>query len=476
MDKVKFMAKCLLVILPVICLIGYTSMSPLSYYDGEAPAYVWNREYCNTHHDKEVKTIILGDSVANASYMPEVLSDDTINLSLGGSSPMETYYTMVDWLKNNKPPKDVFISFVDGHFRSASTYWGRTMYSHRYSLEYSWDIFKAAIDYEDPSIVKGNYYFDFLSYELYLPNKYMVSLANAGVNGRREKNEKTMNAQGIHGGRYIAKGIHEENSKGEIKHKEFKPKPLYDTYYRKLIRLCLDNNIRVHLIKLPLPDKNYFTENYIEEFWGYYRELKQEFPEITVEWSEKNYEKYYFADKSHVNNHGALRFSMWLKSRYPELFDDELSDNQVKAINDNISTENYFQELCKWVTFEPYVMLIHDGTGRFQQIYEADMNRIAATVGFANRQLKMGTLPALGKEYFLISPTDEGLTFSGIKPKDKSLMIYPKGLSSDKNKFEWKSFGANTIDALIIDRRNGKVVTTKQFYYNENGNLILQKK
>ncbi len=55
-------------------------------------------------------------------------------------------------------------------------------------------------------------------------------------------------------------------------------------------------------------------------------------------------------------------------------------------------------------------------------------------------------------------------------------MIYPKGLSSDKNKFEWKSFSANSIDALVIDRRNGKVVTTKKFYYNENGNLILQTK
>ncbi len=243
MDKVKFMAKCLLVILPVICLIGYARMAPLSYYDtGDGPAYVWNSEYCNTHHDKEPKTIILGDSGANASYMPEVLSDETVNLALSGSSTMETYYIMAEYLKNNKPPKDVFISFSDAHFKSAGTFWKMAMKMHRYSLEDSWHMLQAAINYEDSSIVKGNYYWDFLSYELYLPNKYMVSLANAGINGRMEKNKKGMNAQGINRGRYIARGIHEENSEGPMEYKGFKPKPLYDTYYRKLIRLCLDNN------------------------------------------------------------------------------------------------------------------------------------------------------------------------------------------------------------------------------------------
>ena len=476
MDKLKFMAKCLLVMLPVICLIGYARVRTLSYYDGEAPAYVWNREYCNTHHDKEIRNIILGDSTASASYMPEVLSDETVNLSLGGASTMEIYYTMVEWLKNNKPPKDVFISLVDGHFNSASTFWGRTMYSHRYSLEDSWSMLQAAIDYEEPSMVKGNYYWDFLSYELYLPNKYMVSVANAGINRRYEGNKKSMTLQGIHGGRYIARGTHEVKIDGVIVHKGFKVKPLFDDYYKKLIRLCLDNNIRVHIIKLPLPDQNSYTESHIQEFWAYYRELQREFPEITVEWPEKNYEKYYFADRSHANNHGAFRFSMWLRSRYPELFSDKLSGNQVAAINDNISIENYFLELCKWVTFEPYIMLIHDGTGRFQEIYEKDMGIISATAGFENRKLKLERLKALGADYYIVSPTEEGLTFSSIKPKDKSIMVYPKGLGVGKNKFEWKVFGVNIIDALVIDRRNGKVVTAKKFYYNDNGNLIIQSK
>ena len=76
----------------------------------------------------------------------------------------------------------------------------------------------------------------------------------------------------------------------------------------------------------------------------------------------------------------------------------------------------------------------------------------------------------------MVSSTEEGLTFSSVEPKDKSIMIYPKGMGCDENKFEWKVFGDNTIDALVIDRRNGKVVTAKKFYYNENGTLILQNK
>ena len=476
MDKLKFMAKCLLVILPVICLIGYGIKNPLNYYDWEAPTYVWNRENSNTHNDREINAIILGDSTSNATYMPEVLGDDVINLGQGGSSPMENYYTMVEWLKNNKPPKDVFISFMDYHFKMADCYWKRSMYSHRYSLEHSWEMLQTAIQKNEPSVLTEHYYWDFLSYELYLPNKYMVSLANAGFNQRRKKNNDSMKLQSTHIGRYMGVGTKEvTDTKIEV-NKEFRVVPFIDDYYKKLIRLCLDNNIRVHIIKLPLPDKNSFTENHIQEFWAYYRELQQEFPEITVEWPEKIYEKYYFADGSHVNNHGAFRFSMWLRSRYPELFSDELSANQVSAINDNISMENYFLELCKWVTFEPYVMLVRDGTGKFREIYEKDMGIISATAGFENRKLKLERLQSLGADYFIVSSTEEGLTFSSVEPKNKSIMIYPKGMGCDENKFEWKVFGDNTIDALVIDRRNGKVVTAKKFYYNENGNLILQNK
>ena len=79
--------------------------------DQEVPYYLWNREITNTKQDKKYDVLILGDSVANAAYIPEVLSDHVINLALGGTTPVENYYTMQDWLKYNPAPKVCYISF-----------------------------------------------------------------------------------------------------------------------------------------------------------------------------------------------------------------------------------------------------------------------------------------------------------------------------------------------------------------------------
>ena len=89
MDKgvKRIFARLLLAAMPImllaiaipICL----SKAPMRYYDEEYAWFYQNKEYSQRHKDY-CRVLIMGDSVAKASWLPDELSADTYNFSLGG--------------------------------------------------------------------------------------------------------------------------------------------------------------------------------------------------------------------------------------------------------------------------------------------------------------------------------------------------------------------------------------------------------
>ena len=197
---VKLFWKSLCVMFPMLVAIGYFHARPMSYADGEIPYYIWNKDKATTTSDKPYETIILGDSVANAAYAPEILSDRTLNLSLGGTTTVENYYILRDWLEHNK----------DG-----------------------------------PGILSEHPVLEYLSYELCLPNKYIAAFTNASFNQRYKGNAEARRLNELHGGRYIGRGTTEYQSDSENVYTEFTVAPLIDVYYRKILALCRENQITV---------------------------------------------------------------------------------------------------------------------------------------------------------------------------------------------------------------------------------------
>ena len=108
---VKLIIKCGCVMLPLLVVCMYIRSHPLAFMDNEAPHYLWNKIKTNTAGGQTYDVLILGDSAANAAYMPEALSGTTLNLALGGTTPVENYYTLQDWLAHNPAPKACYISF-----------------------------------------------------------------------------------------------------------------------------------------------------------------------------------------------------------------------------------------------------------------------------------------------------------------------------------------------------------------------------
>lgn len=462
--RTQFYLTCICVLLPVVCISLYCHFGMIKFVDDEAPYFLWNREMVNNHHEEFYDTIILGDSTANAAYEPAVLSDGTINLALGGITPIDSYYILKNWLANNQAPKVCYISHFDAHFSIEAWFWKRVMFTHLHHADQNIVIMRDALKYKDPNICTENWLEDFVSYQLCLPDKYMTSIINAHVNQRYEANLAAQMNASLHSGRYMKKGTEEYAGEAEV-YRSFTVAPLIDAYYRRLIELCIENGIQVRIVKLPVSETYSYSDEYVKEFAGYYAALKEEFPEITVDWI-KNYEWNMFADKSHLNSHGALQFSTELKSMHPEDFNSDIfSEGQIAATNDSIQEENKVEEILKWMGGHDYTAVICDLSGQLGTVYN---NVIRPEFG--------PLFPELG-------------LFGPIWEDDMAKVYYVSGLDHEKQLDIMPSADGMTVQVggvlaadwhgtpgmlgiVVVDNYNDCVVCTKSFRYVDNSFVL----
>ena len=100
----RLISKILIIILPVVLVMQiFCAAFPMAYMDVEYAMYKQQKDYISKNHDTN-RVLILGDSRAKASFMPDVLGEDVYNISLGGISPVESYYMLKEYLENHAGP------------------------------------------------------------------------------------------------------------------------------------------------------------------------------------------------------------------------------------------------------------------------------------------------------------------------------------------------------------------------------------
>ena len=365
----KLLGKCILVLAPVwICAI-YSFAELPRFISPDSVGIYWNTKITKNKQERKYNVVILGDSTANSSYIPELLSDSTINLALAGTSVVENYYTLENYLENNEAPKDVFISIADYHLAQDNFTWPECNMLHKLSLRQNLEIYlnikKYCVEPIDEVIRMDSYWPDALLYKTYMPSKYIYSLIQGFDSNRGTENEKSLDAISKRLGRYanISNDIFE--SDGEVGFQEYKVNAFQDEYYRKLIRLCADNNIKLHILKLPAPQNVYYFDSYVEEINDYYSNLISGYSNVDFLWPTQLYETFYFADGTHLNNHGAKMFSKVVNDLYPKAFgDDDYPIYRIEAIDEDIKSEAYYDHLEDWIEGLDYEVQMVESEGQ----------------------------------------------------------------------------------------------------------------
>ena len=321
----KLFIKFIGIVLPVfVALSLYCALFPMWYMDGEYAMYRQQKDYIRENGDGS-RVVIIGDSRAKAGFIPDELSDDCYNLALGGTTPIEGYYTLKEYLEHHPAPEYVVVAYAPKHWIVADNFWTRTVYFHMMERADIQEVFETAETYQDnKDILIDNYKLEYIMYQFYMPNKYCTALKNAGFIGRYEFNEYKYEQMILERGHnYFGTANVSSGVNVEVKsYDDFDSSDVITFYMQKLIELCEKNSIRMVVEQLPINEtsgtrmKNDFQKHYCD----YMLALANANPNVEFHSNFRIYPNEYFGDPSHLNEAGAMAWCEEMKACYPDIF------------------------------------------------------------------------------------------------------------------------------------------------------------
>ena len=137
------------IVLPVFAALSlYCALFPMWYMDGEYAMYKQQKDYI-TGNGEYNRVLIMGDSRTKAGFIPDELSNDCYNLALGGTTPIEGYYALKEYLEYHPAPEYVVMAYAPMHYMDVDALWTRNIYFHVMNPEDAGELFLIAAEYED---------------------------------------------------------------------------------------------------------------------------------------------------------------------------------------------------------------------------------------------------------------------------------------------------------------------------------------
>ncbi len=317
MRVTKFVIKCILAALPAIALIAFTLLCPLCYMDEEYPAWKYSRLAAEGREceGKSFDTVVLGDSGAMSSVMPELAKESCINLAVGGATSIEMYYCFEEYLRNHEAPKTAVIMFAPFHYWHIDNYETRTLYFKAIPLTKLPELYSDAKSCQADSVWKKGLVADELSARCGLPNKYLPAINAARFTGRYNDNKAVYgDLQTSFGYGSFGKldGCYDESYETSYEDMEIDgDAKLVTLYMQRLLRLCNEYKIHVRLLQPAVNTATFegLNEHYYGAYRNYIKEMSRVCDDIEYETELRVYDGKYFADTSHLTREGAIKFT-----------------------------------------------------------------------------------------------------------------------------------------------------------------------
>lgn len=306
-----------IVFIPLLTLVSYTALLKNAYMDPEYPMFKLQKDYISQKHDDEL--IILGDSRAKSGILADRFSCKAYNLSLGGTSPIEMYFSLSKYLESGNKPKKAILAFAPQHYYRNDCFWERTVYFHYLSLSEISQVLHEAKEYKNYQIYTENCNGNALQYLLYMPAKYGTALINSGFAGRYNTNIEIYEYVNADlGYKEYGKAEYSDEINFEASEKTFFYDRLTDSYLRKIIDLCQDNNIELIIEQIPMNESSYnvISASYKKNYEDYMKSLSIDYPNIIIQPYITYLPNRYFGDSSHLNRLGAEVYTDYLANKY----------------------------------------------------------------------------------------------------------------------------------------------------------------
>lgn len=259
------------------------------------------KEKISQRNDQHYNFIVMGDSRAKATFMPNLFDDDfynSTNLALPASTPIEGYFTLQKYLENNDAPESLLIGYSSLLLATPYFYIGNTV-KFRYLDNKDYDqITRTAKVLNDDEIIGA---IDPKEY-LYFTGKYLTDLY-AGLRNMRWQSNKKVAEQLLTSKGHVYGFVH-ENADGdstEILLGRFEHSKIIRHYLEKLLALANEHNIDVYWYTYPINRNSYekLPNEFLASYQAYIDELSQQFG-FTVLSEFYPLDAKYFGDPDHL--------------------------------------------------------------------------------------------------------------------------------------------------------------------------------
>lgn len=331
MKVLKVIGKTILVFIPVILVWVYIALFPMNYMDGEYSYYTAARDYrLGKTKQEAADVLILGDSRAKSAINPETFDNlgtkNCQSMAQGGSTAIEAYYALKEYIENKGIPKAVIVSVSSYHFTSFDGFFTRTLYFNSIDTKDAFKVIYKAIAEGEKDALKeagGEGFLTLLEYKIKSPTKYIAPFINSFGQDRRTINEEAYKEMVDKKG--YKSFVSWWPTSAEHDMTEFIPLKTLDDYYRALIDLCVENDIEVYSVNTPLIATTFEeSQKIVKPFTEYLESIKKDYPEDTypkvhIETLFEDYDEKFFDDADHLNPAGAEIFTRKLCEKYPEV-------------------------------------------------------------------------------------------------------------------------------------------------------------
>jgi hypothetical protein len=294
----------------------------LAFLDPEYPA--WHAKQIMLANCDLGDTLILGDSRAAAAIMPARWRISATNLAVGGGEPIEALAALNRAMRCPRPPKRVILSLDAVHFTEPDLFWERTVrfgFVNADEIATLRDVSRATGDmsiYERRDTAGLPSWLRDEMYRVRFPSLYFSSLLRGGLILRWPRNRAILKASLASRGQYFfgtASGSNKIAPDGNLL--EFRPLPVLDWYFNRLLQQSEVSGIPVVFIAVPMNDD---TERRVApgvhaafKAWLAAYELRypgfQVLGDVMPHWPDA-----FFGDEfAHLNPNGAIRFSAGLE-------------------------------------------------------------------------------------------------------------------------------------------------------------------
>ncbi len=305
-------------------------MFPMYFYSENNTRWLFQNSIINNTQSDTINTLFVGDSRLNTGI--DIMQfDNAWQLSIGGASTIEMYYSLKKYLKNNRKPDTIYMSFSARSLIGVFSFWEYAVRNNLFTYSDIKEILmtskkienhrtlrkKASLQYKkEKELYIFNPYIKFFLYKINFIKYYQNDIKNNSIFFAKKDNELFFEELTKYKGHRKYKYYHKTNDylNYESNLKSFDYSKLLNYYLDLIFDVCRKNDIHVVYFTCPINASSFdkLNKNFKTEYLDYINHYKKKYREFNISDTIISFDNSCYGDASHFNSKGQKKNTNYL--------------------------------------------------------------------------------------------------------------------------------------------------------------------